>query len=290
MATKVGIIGIGNIGLPVAQNLLKAGFEVIGFSLDNMDKFAAAGGKAAGSAREVAQAVEIIVDCLPKEKVFEAVMTGKDGIADVMRPGQIVASLSTYPLQVKTRQRDALAKRGILLLDCEISGTPPMVAQRKGVVFISGDKAAADKCMPVFNGFADLAFHLGEFGTASKMKIVANHLVAVNNLAVAEALALGTKAGLDPETIIKVVGPGAGGSAMFNIRAPMMASRKFTPAPGPLNTLEKYIHLVQELAQQVGCVTPLMDTAAKYYEQAISSGRGEQDIAAMFEVIESARR
>ncbi len=135
---------------------------------------------------------------------------------------------------MKTRERDALTACGVVLLDCEIGGTPPMIAQRKGVVFISGDSVASDTSTPVFKGFADLAFYLGKFGTALKMKISANHLVAVNTLAVAEALVLGTKA----------------------------------------TSMHK----------------PPMNSAATYYERAIAEGRGEQDIAAMFEIIESAKR
>ena len=287
---RVGLIGIGLIGLSVARNLIDRGFDVIGYRRTNIEQFLALGGCAARNCSEVIEQADIVLELLPSVEAFESVFEGPDSVVDLIRPGQIVASLSTYPIEVKQRQAERMRQRGAVLLDCEISGTPVMVSRRQAVVFLSGDEDAARRCEPVIRGFADKSFYLGAFGRASKMKLVANHLVALNNLAAAEAMLLGARSGLDPKLIVEVIGASAGGSTMFSVRAPMMAERRFSPAPGPLNTLEKYIDLVEAQARITGTATPLMDTAIACYREALVGGRGEEDIAVMYEVLEAMQR
>jgi 3-hydroxyisobutyrate dehydrogenase-like beta-hydroxyacid dehydrogenase len=287
---RVGLIGIGLIGLAVARNLMDAGYDVIGYRRTNMEPFLVLGGHPARNCGEVIEQADIVLDLLPSVEAFESVFEGPDDLVGQFRPGQIVVSLSTYPIAVKQRQADRLRKRGAVLLDCEISGSPMIVSRREGVVFISGDEEAARRCEPVIKGFADKSFYLGKFGCASKMKLVANHLLALNNLAAAEAMLLGVRSGLDPKLIVDVIGPSAGGSTMFTIRAPMMAERRFVPAPGPLNTLEKYIDMVEAQARLTGTATPLMDAAAACYREALVAARGEEDIAVMYEVLEAMHR
>lgn len=284
---SIGLIGLGAFGQAVAEKLIEAGHAVIGYRRSAMDEFVAAGGTPAASPRDLAGRADIILDALPNGEAFETIMAD---IGPVIGGTKIVASIATYPVETKRRVAEKLAAHGVTLLDCEVSGTPHMVRARKSVIYASGDPGAVDTAMPVLKSITDNVFNLGAFGNASLMKLIANHLVAVNNMAAAEAMALASKAGLDLDLVVKVVGPGAGGSTMFSIRAPMMAKAAYKPAPGAFNTIDKYIHLVEDLAAKVQCATPLMDVAAAYYQKALDEGRGEEDVAAMFEVIRNDRR
>ena len=167
------------------------------------------------------------------------------------------------------------------MLDCPISGTPLMVPPRKTVFLGSGDKDAFEKCLPVFEGITSNNFYLGPFGAGSKMKCVANLLVAVHALAAAEAMVLATRAGLDPEMVIKVINPSIAGSTMFAARAPLMVARRYEPL-GSIDGIQECITIINQLSSEIGCPTPLLNTAEQHYKEAAAQGRGEQDIAAMF--------
>ncbi|RME65826.1 MAG: NAD(P)-dependent oxidoreductase [Alphaproteobacteria bacterium] len=286
MGELIGLIGVGRLGQAIAEHLIAHGYDVIGYRRSSMAQFTRAGGRAAGSCAEVTQKADVVLECLPSVSAFESAMQGPDGIASRARRGQIFLSLSTYPLSVKKREAERIAAQGAMLLDCEISGTPVMVRERSAVVFVSGDEAAARQVNPVLDAFAGKHMYLGAFGAASTMKLIANHLLAIHNLAAAEAMLLGARAGLDPQTVIEAIGPSAGSSTMFRARAPMMARRQYEPAPGPFSTLEKYLGLVRQLARESKAPIPLFDTAAAFYDKALAQGRGEQDIAAIFDVLE----
>lgn len=288
--TRVGLIGIGLIGLEVARNLIANGIEVVGYRRSNIDPFVKLGGIAAGSCAEVLDGADIVLELLPSVAAFESVFNGSNSILNHVHSRTIIASLSTYPLEFKRHYAQRIENAGGVLLDCEISGTPMMVAKRQAVVFSSGDEVAARDIEAILEALAGRQFYLGSFGTASKMKLVANHLVAINNLATAEAMLLGVRAGLDPRQVVEVIGASAGASTMFTARAPMMAERRFTPAPGPLGTLEKYVDLVEAMAQSIDTATPLMDVAARCYRQALLAGRQDEDISVVYEVLEGMQR
>nr|WP_298258311.1 NAD-binding protein [Bradyrhizobium sp.] len=123
------------------------------------------------------------------------------------------------------------------------------------------------------------------FGNGSRMKFVANHLVAIHNVATAEAMILAERAGLDPKLVVEMVGPGAGGSRMFQMRAPMMVEGKYEPATMKVSTWKKDMAIIAEFADDVGCETPLFTLTQPVYSQAMSMGLGDQDTASVFEVL-----
>lgn len=286
MSNAVGLLGLGRIGHPIAVNMIRSGASVVGYRRSDATEFISAGGKIVGSAAEVARAARVIIECLPSVDAFEECISGPNGVVRTASSETIVLALGSYPPEVKRAQAAQLAAQGGTLLDGEVSGTPAMTEARQAVVFLSGDRTAAEAVRPVVAGFTDHCFYLGGFGNASTMKLIANHLVAVNNLAVAEAMALGIRAGLDPHQMVEVLGPSAGGSTMFTLRAPMMADRVFEPAPGPIDTLKKYLPMILDMSRQAGAAVPLMETASRLYDKAVAAGRGAQDIAAMMEVLE----
>jgi 3-hydroxyisobutyrate dehydrogenase-like beta-hydroxyacid dehydrogenase len=286
MAFKtVGVIGLGRIAMPIAMLLLKGGLRVPGYRRSAMADFEAEGGIAKASAAEVAADCEFVVSCLPSPEALDDVVTGPRGLIHSVRPGQIVLELGTYSFDVKERQRVALAAKGAIFIDGEISGTPGMVAERKSSVFIAGEPKACETAAEVVKGFSDTCTYFGKFGSAIQVKLIANLLVTLNIAASAEAMALATKTGIDMNLLINAVGSGAGSSRQFVIRAPWMAERKFSPAQGPVATLSHYFEPIRSMAAQLNVATPMLDRAIGIYEKAIAEGRGEQDVACLVDVI-----
>jgi 3-hydroxyisobutyrate dehydrogenase len=286
----VGLIGVGKIGLPIAENLIKSGYRVLGYRRGSLADFEKAGGIPARSPAEIGAETDIVFTCLPSADALDDVVQGKHGLVQTARPGQIVVELGSHLIPDKERQIAPLAAKGAIFIDGEVGGTPTMVSARKAVVYLAGDAEAAGKLEPVVRGFTDIVHYFGPFGSASKVKLVNNLLVAVHIAATAEAMALGLKAGVDVDLMIKAVAAGSGGSAQFGVRAPWMAQRRFLPAHGNVPGLSHYFELIGALADRVGVATPLLDRAIELYERCTEMGLGELDHAVMVDVIASMPR
>ena len=281
----VGLIGVGKIGLPIAENLIKSGYRVLGYRRSSLDEFERIGGVAARSPADVGAEADIVLTCLPSAEALDDVVQGNAGLVHTARPGQIVVELGSHLVPDKERQIAPLAAKGAVFLDGEVGGTPGMVRARKAVVYLAGDAQAARKAEQVVRGFSDIVHYFGAFGAASKVKLINNLLVAVHIAASAEAMALALKAGVDVELIIKAVAAGNGGSTQFGIRAPWMAQRRFLPAQGTTIGLAHYFELIGDMADRVGAATPLLDRAVELYQRCIDLGLGEHDNAIMVDVI-----
>jgi 3-hydroxyisobutyrate dehydrogenase len=281
----VGLVGIGKIGLPVAANLIKSGYRVVGYRRSSLAEFENIGGVPARSAADVGAAADVVLTCLPSTAALDDVVHGPRGLIHAARPGQIVAELGSHPVPDKKRQIAVLAERGAAFVDGEVSGTPGMVTARKAVVYLAGDAATCKKLEPVMTGFTDSCLYFGEFGAASRVKLVNNLLVAIHIAATAEAMALGLKAGVDVPLMIKAIANGSGGSTQFAIRAPWMAEQRFTPVQGSAGTLAHYFGMIADFADSVGVATPLLDCVVPLYRRCVEMGLGDKDVAAMVEVV-----
>jgi 3-hydroxyisobutyrate dehydrogenase-like beta-hydroxyacid dehydrogenase len=286
----VGFVGVGKIGLPISQNLIKNGYRVVGYRRGSLAEFEKIGGVPARSAADVGAQADIVFSCLPSDEALQDVVQGPSGLVRTARPGQIVVELGSYPVPVKQRQIEPLAEKGAVFIDGEVAGTPGMVAARKGVVFLAGDAEACKKLGPVVAGFADSCIYFGAFGAASRVKLINNLLVSIHIAATAEAMALGIKAGVDVDLMIKAIANGSGGSTQFAIRAPWMAERRFKPLQGPIPGLQHYIEMIGEFADSVGVATPLLDRTAGLFERFVAMGLSDCDGAAMIDVISSLPR
>jgi 3-hydroxyisobutyrate dehydrogenase-like beta-hydroxyacid dehydrogenase len=281
----VGFVGIGRIGMAISENLIKSGYRVVGWRRSSLAEFEKIGGVAARSPAEVGSQCGIVLSCMPSPEALDHVIGGQHGLAQSARPGQILIELGSHPPAVKERQVASLKDKGAIFLDGEISGTPGMVAARKGVVYLAGDPEACKRVERVISGFADSCLYFGKFGAASKVKLVNNLLVGVHIVAAAEAMALGLKAGVDPDLMIKAVATGSGGSTQFGIRAPWMAEKRYFPAHGMPSDFFHYFHMIHDFAADVGTVTPMMDRAMEIMQHAVDIGFGDHDHAALVEVI-----
>ena len=243
------------------------------------------GGSAAGSAAEVGGATRILITSLPSLPAFEAALFGKNGIAAGARRGTIVIEASTLPLEVKQDARKRLAKSGVILLDCPISGTGAQAAVKDIVIYASGDKRACARCAKVFKGFARNAYYCGDFGTGSKLKFIANLLVTIHNLSTAEAFVLAERAGVDTELMYRVIKDGAGTSRMFEVRGPLMIKANYLPATMKVDVYQKDIAIIRAFAAKLKCPTPLFSLSKRYYDRAYSSGLKKHDTAAVHAVL-----
>jgi putative dehydrogenase len=280
---SIGIIGLGIMGGAIARNLIAAGFRVGAFDIDKGRAAAAAASGVAlrGSASEAADGADLVLTSLPS---IAALDETAEALAAKPRPGLILAEISTLPIEAKERARDRLAA-GIVMLDCPLSGTGAQAVTGDLALYGSGDEAAFARCRDAFAGFARVSHYLGAFGNGSRMKFVANLLVAVHNAAAAEAIVLGTKAGLDPERILEVISSGAGNSRIFELRGPMMAKGVYTPPTATMHVLQKDSAIIAEFAHALGVATPMLDAAAPLYDEAEAQGYAEEDVGAVHAVL-----
>lgn len=287
MDKSVGIVGIGIMGSAFAKNLLAAGFKVVGFDIapDAMAAFKAAGGEAAASPREVADRVPALITSIAVLAAFHDVMTGKDGIAS-SKNNPVVIDMSTLPLDAKETARAALAASDKVLLDCPVSGTGAQAAAKDLLVFGSGEQKAYDSILPVLAGMSRAQRYLGAFGNGSRMKFVANVLVNIHNVAAAEALVLARKAGLDLQLVYDVMADSAGSSRMLQVRGPMMVEGRYQPPTARVDLHLKDLDIITDFAAGLGCPVPLFTAATQLYYAAKGQGRGGQDTAVVFEVLE----
>jgi len=281
----VGMIGLGIMGSAMSANLARAGFRVAGFDVvpRRRAEHARSGGIAARSPREVARRADIIITSLPSA---DALARTAAELTQSAGRGAIVIETSTLPIPVKEAARDVLAKRGVILLDCPLSGTGAQARVKDLLIYVSGDRAAYRKTITVLQGFTSANYYVGPFGNGSKVKFVANLLVAIHNVAAAEAIVLGMKAGLDPALILKVVAGGAGGSRMFQVRGPMMVKGDYSEATMKNEVWQKDMTIIGDFARQLDCPTPLFAASAPIYNAAMAMGLGKEDTGAVCAVLE----
>jgi 3-hydroxyisobutyrate dehydrogenase-like beta-hydroxyacid dehydrogenase len=281
----VGMVGLGIMGSAIARNIARSGATVRGYDVDRrrLDALRGDGGTPVASAAEAANGAEVVLTSLPSVAALDATVKS---LLTAPRRSLVVAELSTLPIPDKERARDWLAGGGILLLDCPLSGTGAQAATGDLAVYASGDRTAYDRAEPAFRRFARVSHYLGAFGNGSKMKFVANLLVAIHNVASAEAMALGIKAGLDPDQIVEVIKSGAGNSRVFELRAPLMAAGEYRPATMKIDIWQKDMSIIGKFARNLGVATPTFTASAPLYNEAIEQGLGEDDTAAVCAVLE----
>jgi L-threonate 2-dehydrogenase len=284
MDKTVGIIGLGIMGGAIARNLVERGWRVIGFDTDAARRAELELAKVAiaGDVAQIARDAPIIMTSLPSPAAAEQVARE---IAGSGQSPRIVVELSTLSIADKLRFEAILKNADHIALDCPLSGTGAQAKNRDLIVYASGDSHAIAQCASLFSDFAKQSADLGRYGNGSRMKFVANHLVAIHNVATAEAMVLAERAGLDPRMVVDLVGPGAGGSRMFQMRAPMMVEGVYEPATMKVSTWKKDMSIIAEFADDVGCSTPLFTLTQPVYDRALAMGLGDQDTAAVFEVL-----
>lgn len=284
--TAVGLIGLGIMGMAYAGNLARAGFAPVGFDPvpDARARLAGlAGGQAVDSIAAVAAGAELILMALPSTAALEAAV---DALLPAVGPDHVIAEMGTLPIAAKEAARDRLAQRGAVLLDCPVSGTGAQAEKADLVVYMSGPRDACDRLRPVMQAIGRDIRDVGPFGDGMKLKLVANLLVSIHNLATAEALLFAQRSGLDLDMVYSAIaGGGAATSRMFEVRGPMMISGQYEPATMKMDVYMKDVALIMDQARAVNCPVPLMAASVPYYAAGLAQGRDKQDTAALFAVL-----
>src|SRR5688572_5872856 len=284
--TRVGVVGLGIMGSAIAGHLLRGGYRVIGYDVleDRRDAHRRAGGATASSAREVADESSVVISSLPSS---DALLRTAAELRRAPRRPRVVVETSTLPVAVKEKARRTLAAAGTILLDCPLSGTGAQARTKDIVVYASGDRAAWRGVVLIARTFSRAQYYVGPFGSASKLKFVANLLVAVHNVAAAEALVLARQAGLDPAMVLEAVSDGAGSSRVLQLRGPMMVAGDYSAATMKLEVWKKDMGIIADFARGVGAPTPLFTASAAIYEAALDMGYHQEDTAAVCAVLQA---
>jgi 3-hydroxyisobutyrate dehydrogenase-like beta-hydroxyacid dehydrogenase len=281
----VGVIGLGIMGGAFAKNLVKAGWYVVGYDTNPARRREArrAGVEIAQNAVELATAVPTILTSLPKP---EALADTVRKIAAAKLKRKLLVEMSTFKISDKEKAAAALRKAGHQMIDCPVSGTGAQAKNCDLVFYASGDSTLIAKIRPLLSAFGRGVFNVGPFGNGSRMKYVANLLVAINNVASAEAMVLGMKAGLDPRMIVDLIMAGAGNSRVFELRAPMMAKGRYDDVTMKISVWDKDMQVIGDYARRIRVPTPIFNATKGIYIKAMKSGLGGRDTAAVCAVME----
>jgi 3-hydroxyisobutyrate dehydrogenase-like beta-hydroxyacid dehydrogenase len=286
---RAGVIGLGIMGGAFARHLGAAGVRTSGYDVlsANMDALAPYGVHACSSARDIALESDIVITSLPSCSALEDALFGAAGLAAAGRAEILIVETSTLSLEDKERVRARLATSGIGMLDAPISGTGPQARAKDITIFASGDRAAFDRARPTLAHLARSVRYLGPFGAGSKMKYIANLLVAIHIVGAAEAITLGEKAGLDPSMLVEVLADSAATSRMLEVRGPSMATGEFATPMMKVDVFQKDLDIIANFAKDSKCPVPIFGAAVPFFAAAAAQGMGLQDTAAVVSVLRS---
>jgi 3-hydroxyisobutyrate dehydrogenase-like beta-hydroxyacid dehydrogenase len=281
----VGIVGLGIMGGAFAKNLVAAGWRVVGYDISAARRREAkgAGVDIAADAAAVAAKVPTVLVSLPEP---QALIKTARTIAAAKLPRKTVVEMSTFKIADKEKARRILAKAGHGMLDTPVSGTGSQALARDLVFYASGDPRAIRRLKPLFDDFGRHLYDVGTFGNGSKMKYVANLLVAIHNVASAEAMVLGMKGGLPPQLIYDLIKGGAGNSRIFELRGPMMVKGNYKHPTMKIDVWDKDMSVIGDYARRIKAPTPMFDASKALYIKAAKSGYGAQDTASVCAVLE----
>jgi 3-hydroxyisobutyrate dehydrogenase-like beta-hydroxyacid dehydrogenase len=281
---KIGFLGLGIMGSAMSGNLIKAGFAVYGFDPTNAARarLKKAGGTPCTSMEDLASRVDVIISSLPHA---QALIDASHAVAKAGKKGLIVVDTSTLDIDDKVSAQHILAKKGITLLDCPLSGTGAQAVRKDLSIYSSGPAKAVEQLTAVFEGFAKANYYLGEFGNGMKMKLMANLLVAIHNVSTAEVLLFGERFGIRPDVAVKVLSDGAGGSRMLDVRGPMMVNQTWDQATMKVSVWQKDMKLIGAALAQTHTAAPLFAATIPVYNAAMGLGHAENDTAAVFDVL-----
>jgi L-threonate 2-dehydrogenase len=291
MTSAIGVIGLGIMGGAMAEALIAAGHDVFGYDVDAKarQRLTRAGGQSLASSAAVAGKTEIVITSLPSVAALDAVvesLVSASEQAGKSRPRPIVVETSTLPIADKERAMRQLKSAGMTLLDCPISGTARRMKEGSWTIFVSGNAAACKSVAPVLAVFTANAPHVGAFGNGSKMKFIANHLVAIYNVAVGETMTFARKMGLDAQDVWNLFAASpVVGTGVFKLRGKLMVEREYLPPTMKVEVWQKDMQVIGDMARTVDCPTPVFTACVPIYNAAMAQGLGQHDTASVCEVL-----
>ena len=287
MALSVGFIGVGNMGNPMAGNVLKAGFSMAVFDLNPkaMENLVQAGARQAVSTDDVVDTAEVVLTSLPASPDVEAMYLGKGGLVERAKPGTILIDLSSV-LPATPRKIEPVARaRGVHFLEAPVSGGVTGARAATLAIMVGGDAGALEKARPVLRAMGPNIFHVGPAGAGNTIKAINNMMACVNSAAMMEGFVLGVKAGLDPMTIYEVVKASSGGSKAIERIPRALVPRDFEPG-FKVTLMNKDLETFHTIAKELHVPVTFSTLAQHYQQAALAAGLGEQDTSVVFTIIE----
>ena len=287
---KIGFIGLGNIGLPIAINLLKAGYEVIGFDLvqAQIDAFAQAGGKVTTSANSAAVGVAIVISMLPASRHVEGLYLGDKGLLANANPRAILIDCSTISPKVAQAVASEAKAKGFVMVDAPVSGGTAG-AQAGTLTFMVGGESSAVECIrPILEKMGKNIFHAGGNGAGQTVKVCNNMLLGIQMLGTSEALRLGIANGMDPKVLSDIMAKSSGRNWALELYNPCPGVMENVPSSKGyaggfgVDLMLKDMGLAIENAQDLGASVPLGDLSRKLYEAHSKAGNGQLDFSSEF--------
>jgi len=291
MSLRVGVCGLGIMGGGFAANLAKNGFQVTGFDPNPVQarKLHAAGGKIAKSNAEVARNSDVVIISVVKPEILDDVVQGKTGLIAGARKGLVVLEAGTMPFAVKERNRAALAKKGVVMLDTPVSGAARQAEAGEISIMLSGPKAAYTKIKPILPAFSRVHYYVGPFGESSKLKLLINMLICGHDAILAEAITLARASGVNLKTFAEVLKPSAGNSRVIEYRGPLMFNDEYADPSvktADLTTMMKDNELIEQFAKDHNVPVPVFLTSMAPTFAALAQGWGNQDPGVITRVYE----
>jgi 2-hydroxy-3-oxopropionate reductase len=279
---KIGFIGLGIMGKPMAKNLLKAGFSIVAYDLNKgaVEDLVKTGALAASSSKEVAGKADVIITMLPDSPDVKDVILGKNGVIEGIKPGSVVIDMSSINPLVSQEIEKEITKKGAEMLDAPVSGGETGAIQGTLAVMVGGKEKVFKESMEIFRAMGKNIVHVGEIGAGGFVKLVNQIIVAVNIAAVGEAFTLGAKAGLDPQVIHQAIRGGLAGSSVLETKVPMVFARNFKPG-FKIRLHHKDLQNALSTAKDLGVPLPLSCFVQQIILSLMTEGRGEEDHSAL---------
>jgi 3-hydroxyisobutyrate dehydrogenase-like beta-hydroxyacid dehydrogenase len=289
MAEAVGFIGLGIMGSRQAASLRRAGFELTVYNRtrERADAWAAEhGGHVAASPREVAERSDVVITMVVDGPQVEALLLGDDGAIHGARPGTLFIDMSTVGPADARRIGAALSERGHRFVDAPVTGSAPKAEDGTLTIMAGGSDEDIERATPLLEAMGELIVHVGPAGTGQQVKVLSNAVSAVNCATLAQALVVGRRADVNLEALLEVMGAGSANSTMLQLKGKPMLTHDFSPL-FKLDHMLKDVRLCLEEAREAGAAFPAAALAGELYTAGAGRGLGDQDFAAVLEVVES---
>lgn len=289
---RVGFIGLGNMGLGMANNLLGGGVDLTVWnrSPEKVKDFVSRGAKSAASPAELTRGVDVVLACLADINTSRDIFLGERGVVANARKGQILVDHATVDLRTSKDCYQAAKAKGASFLDAPISGGPLGARDATMSIMVGGDRNAFDQAKPVFDRMGRTVRYMGQSGAGTAMKLINQLLVTVHVCAAAEAFLLANKAGIDINEAASLLAASWGNSRMVERSAPITVKRDFERSAAPVRNLVKDIGIIVDLARDMGMALPLAQQAQEIMNETRDMGYAEGDIAAVLLALEKRSR
>lgn len=282
MKKRVGFIGLGIMGKPMAKNLLKAGFPLVVFSRSkgSVAELVKEGALSADSSKGVAERAELIITMLPDSPEVKEVVLGEGGVIQGVKPGAVVIDMSSINPLVTQEIARTLDVKGVKMLDAPVSGGETGAIQGILAIMVGGEKKVFEDCLEILKAMGKNIVHVGGIGAGGYVKLVNQIIVALNIASVGEAFCLGVKAGLDPQVIYQAIRGGLAGSQVLETKAPMIFQRNFKPG-FKIKLHQKDLQNALSTAKDLGVPLPLSSFVQQIFVSLRTEGRGDEDHSAL---------